>query len=285
MAITKNTGKETSTTGTSNVATIVPVHDAILPYEFEGVTWAIANLGDNEESENTAVSETFEIINRNLMSLSNMRDCFCVSPPSVAAVKYHHNCYIRLLDLIASRTKEDNQERLDLDHITPVRRKFRLYPVRYFDVKNRWLKRWIELYLYGLSNLVQLSEANTWTNDWTSTSAKLIKKPFIEAYRLMCVDLFQVPITEFNQVVPAATPVTPFLLKEEDFLTYSPSTFIPHFEWFEHPYTAFFTEDRVRRVSTPTVPIGEGITETGGTQISPGEASELAQQTPPPIIQ
>ena len=285
MAITKNTGKETSTTGTNTIGTIIPIHDAILPYEFEGVRWSIVNLGDNISTENAALAEAFEVINLNLATLSNMRDCFVINPPSVGLVKAHHNMFVRLIGLIDSRTKADNQERIDFAHITPVRREFRRYPVRYFDVMNRWCRRYIELYMYGLSNIVQLAEANTWTNDWTETSAKEMKKPFQEAYRLMCVDLFQIPLTEFNQVLPAATPATQFYLKEDDFLTYNPSKFIPTFEQFSHPYTAFFTEDRVRRAMTQSVPVSEGITETGGTQISPGEAGERAQNAPPPIIQ
>jgi hypothetical protein len=101
-----------------------------------------------------------------------------------------------------------------------------------------------------------------------------MKKPFREAYRLMAVELFDVAIEAAKD--PA------FLLKQADFDAYNVSATIPVYEHFEHPYTAFFTEDRVRRIATPTVPIGEGITPTGGTTISPGERTERDQS---PIIQ
>ncbi len=253
------------------------LHDAILPYPYDGVQWAIVNLGDNVETENAEVAMLFEIINRHLLTLSNLRDCFVVNPPSLDAVKAHHNLYVRLLWFIDARTKADNESRLDFPHITPVRRVFRRYPVRYFDVKNRWIKRWIELALYGLSNMAQLGEANTWTNDWLESSAEEMKKPYREAYRQMAVELFNTDLE--------TAKVKKFLLNKEDFDTYNPSANIPTFEYLEHPYTAFFTEDRLRNISTPSVPVGAGITPEGDGGVSPGEASEAAvPNTPKPII-
>jgi len=176
--------------------------------------------------------------------------------------------YVRLLRFIDSRTKRDNEERLDFAHVTPVRRTFRIFPVRYFDMKNRWTRRWVELYLYGLSNLAQMAEANTYPNDWHEVSAKEMKKPFQEAYRLMVVELFNADLE--------ASKDPKYLLTQTDFDNYNPSASIPVYEYLEHPYTAFFTEDRLRPASTPRVPVGEGITTEGGDTISPGEAAEKA---------
>ncbi len=258
---------ENSLTSNQNASPILAIHDAILPYEFEGVQWAIANLGDNVETENAAVAELFETINYNLMGMTLMRDCFVSAVPSLECVKTHHNMYVRLLRFIDARTKRDNEVRLDFPHITPVRRVFRRYPVRYFDQKNRWTKRWTELCLYGLSQMAQVAEANTWTNDFHSRSAELFKRPYREAYRLMNVELFNVNME--------AAKDPNFLLKEEDFEGYKASELIPIMEGIEHPYTAFFTEDRLRPITTRSVPIGEGITTEGGTAVSPGERAEI----------
>lgn len=249
-------------------APMVPIHDAILPYPFQGVQWAIPNLGDNVETESAAMAELFETVNRGLMMFSNMRDCFVVNPPSIACVKAHHNMYIRLNKIIDARTKQDHQERLDFPHITPIRRVFRVFPVRYFDMKNRWTKRWIELCLYGLTQFAQMAEANTWTNDFNHISAHEMKKPFAEAYRLMAIELFDVGIPEAD--------IDNFRIPAPMFETYNPSALIPTYESLEHPYTAFFTEDRLRPASSHSVPVGEGITTHGGDQISPGEAQENA---------
>ena len=256
------------------VQQLVPLHDAILPYPFQGVDWAIPNLGDNVETENASMAELFETIGRNLLTVSNMRDCFVVNPPSIAAVKAHHNMYVRLLRFIDARTKTDTEERLDFAHVSPHRRVFRIYPVRYFDMKNRWTKRWVELYIHGLTNIAQMAEANTWTNDWGVVSSKEMKRPFREAYRLMAVELFDANLD--------AAKSLDFLLTQADFDTYNVSATIPIYEHFDHPYTAFFTEDRLRRITTPTVPIGQGIDETGGNTISPGETTERDNA---PIIQ
>ncbi len=258
---------ENSLTNNENTSPILPIHDAILPYPFEGVIWALANVGDNVETENAAVAELFETVNYNLMGLSLSRDCFITAVPSLDCVKAHHNMYVRLLRFIDARTKADNESRLDFPHITPVRRVFRRYPVRYYDQKNRWTKRWCELCLYGLGQMAQISEANTWTNDFHVRSAELMKRPYREAYRLMVVELFNVNLES------AKDP--DFLLTAEDFENYKASEFIPLVEGIEHPYTAFFTEDRLRQITTHSVPVGEGITTEGGNTVSPGEQSEI----------
>ena len=45
-----------------NESLVIPTHDAILPYMFEGVKWAIPNVGDNKETHNMAIARLFEKI-------------------------------------------------------------------------------------------------------------------------------------------------------------------------------------------------------------------------------
>lgn len=241
--------------------------DSIIPIEHNGVIWALPNIGDNTQTENASVAEVFELINRNLLGLTNQRDCFVVSPPSVDCVKAHHNAFVRLVRFIDSRAKADNQPRLNFAHITSVKRVFKRYPVRYFDQKNQWTRRWTELYLYGLSSLAQLSEANTWQNDWSIMSAHIMKMPFQEAYRLMCIDLFGVPAENFV-VVSGIDEKPQFYLTDADFSTYSPSSLISSSEYLEEPYTNFFTEDSLRSISeigiTPSEEAVQSQNQTNG---------------------
>mgnify|MGYP003638954445 CR=1 FL=1 len=232
---------------------IIARHDAILPVEWQGVKWALVNLGDNTETENGSMAELLETINRHLLALSNTRDCFVVNPPSIECVKAHHNMYVRLNKFIDSRTKADNEPRLDFAHITPVRRKFATYPVRYYDQKNRWTRRWTELYLYGISNIAQLAEANTWTNDWNLVSAAEMKKPFREAYRLMAVELFDVDLE--------AAKDPDFRMEPAAFDNYNPSALIPTYEWQEHPFVDFFTEDVLAPGARRHIPTSDNIND------------------------
>ena len=247
------------------MATALARHDAILPVAWEGIQWALANLGDNTETENGSLAELFETINRHLLALSNTRDCFVVNPPSIECVKAHHNMYIRLNKFIDSRSKADNEARLDFAHITPVRRKFATYPVRYYDMKNRWTRRWVELYLYGLSNMAQLAEANTWTNDWNMVSNEEMKKPFREAYRLMVIELFDIDLETAKDVDFRLSPV--------NFVNYNPSALIPTYEWQEHPFVYFFTEDVLHPASARHVPISDHIDETPHSGYTSGVGS------------
>ena len=120
---------------------VIPTHDAILPYMYEGVKWAIPNVGDNKETHNMAIARLFEKIGEHLQAFSVRTDCFVPGPPTLAAVKQHHNMFVRLCNLIDTNTKPDNMERLEAHHITHERRAFKIYPVRYFDVKNDYCRR------------------------------------------------------------------------------------------------------------------------------------------------
>lgn len=236
---------------------LIPVHDAILPYEYLNVKWAIPNIGDNLETHNLSMSRIFDKINEHLQAFSLMRDCFAYNPPTVGCVKAHHNMFVRLNNIIDTVTKMDNQERLEAPHVTHERRQFKIYPVRYFDMKNDYTKRWVELGLQGLSNIAQLSE-NVWANDFSEASAREMKKLFREAYRLMCVELFQVPITEAAKVFDDAEP---YYLQQAQFDTYN-TDHIPEIEWIRQPALgAFLTEDEMRAIANPSVTVGEGVPE------------------------
>jgi len=252
-----------------DVTSIVPVHDAILPFDFEGVRWAVPNLGDNTETENAGMAELFEMTCRYVQGMSNLRDCFTPGPPTIDMIKRHHNCYVQLIAFIDARTKNYQQPRLDVPHITPNRRKFKLYPIRYFDQQNRFTRRWTELYLYALGQWVQMDEANTWTNDFLESSADLMKLLPREAYRLMAVELFLVKAEVAAKV--------DFRLTQAEVDAYNP-IHIPQIEEIEHPYTAFFTEDRMRPITTVTIPVGKGVESPlvggGHSTESPGETHE-----------
>ena len=239
---------------------VIPTHAAILPYMFEGVKWAIPNVGDNKETHNLAMSRLFEKVGEHLQAFSIRTDCFVPGPPTLGAVKHHHNMFVRLNDLIDANTKRDNVVRLEADHITHERRAFKVYPIRYFDIKNEYCRRWIELGLQSLSNISQLSE-NTWANDWSIATANEMKKLFREAYRLMAIELFRIPIVEAEDVFNNETP---FFLTPEHFTGYDVSH-IPTIEWIKHPALGSdFTEDELRPISTPNVPVAPGVAENDG---------------------
>lgn len=242
---------------TENTNAVVPVHDAILPYMFKGVKWAVPNVGDNSETHNLAVARIFEKIGEHLQAFSNLRDCFVPGPPTIAAVKAHHNMFVRLNNLIDTNVKVSQEERLVAQHVNHERRKFKIYPVRYFDVKNDYCRRWIELCLQGLSNMSQLTE-NMWQNDYGPETAVEMKKLFREAYRLMCTELFRVPIQDAKAIF---NDQTPFYLSPEQIKTYD-NTHIPTIEWIKHPDLGLvYTEDELRPIATSNIHDAPGVAE------------------------
>ena len=49
---------------------VIPVHDAILPYMYQGVKWAIPNVGDNKETHNLAMARLFEKVGEHVQAFS-----------------------------------------------------------------------------------------------------------------------------------------------------------------------------------------------------------------------
>lgn len=236
---------------------IVASHDSIIPYMYKGVKWAIPNIGDNVETHNLSIARLFEKVNEHLQAFSVRTDCFVPGPPSLGAVKAHHNMYVRFNGLVNTNTKRDNMERLEAAHVTHERRAFKLYPVRYFDMKNDYCKRWTELGLQNLGNMAQLSE-NGWSNDWSCVTCVEMKKLVREAYRLMCVELFRVSMTDAEMIF---SDDDPFFLTQEHFDNYDVSH-IPSIEWVKHPALGSeFTEDEIRPITTVNIKVADGVVE------------------------
>jgi hypothetical protein len=236
---------------------VVPTHDAILPFMFKGIKWAVPNVGDNQETHNLAIARLFEKVGEHLQALSNLRDCFMPGPPSITAIKAHHNMFVRLNNLIDTNVKTSQEEHLVASHVNHERRKFKIYPVRYYDVKNDYLRRWIELCLQGLSNMAQLTD-NGWQNDYNPATAVEMKKLFREAYRLMVTELFNVDIQTAKGIF---NDVTPFYLTPDQVTAYD-NSHIPTIEWMKHPNLGLvLTEDEMRSISTPNVQVAPGVAE------------------------
>ncbi len=239
---------------------IVSTHDAILPYMYKGVKWALPNIGDNVETSNLSIARLFEKTNEHLQAFTVRTDCFVPGPPSLGAVKAHHNMFVRFNGLINTNTKRDNMERLEAAHITHERRRFTMRPVRYFDMKNDYTKRWTELCLQGLANMAQLSE-NGWSNDWSEVTGIEMKKLCREAYRLMCVELFRVNLTDAEKIFDDEDP---FFLDQTHFDNYT-TKHIPSIEWIKHPpIGSEFTEDELRPITTVNVRVADGVVENDG---------------------
>lgn len=236
---------------------VTATSDAIKSVVLHGVKWAVPNLGDNTETNNSAMARIFDIVMEHLAAFSVLTDCKTPQPPTIRAVKMFHNMFVRLDTLINTSTKTDAIERLEPAHVTHARRRFKVMPVRYFDVQSNYCRRWIELCLQGLGNMAQLTE-NKWSNDWSPATAREMKSLFREAYRLMCTELFMVPIKTAEDVF---NDDAPFFLTGEEIAAYS-TKHIPQVEWIRASTGGdVFTEDELRDVFTSNVIQSEGVNE------------------------
>ena len=74
----------------------------------------------------------------------------------------------------------------------------------------------------------------------------------------MSAELFQVPLIDCEKIFDEDIP---FFLTKAHFETYDVSH-IPTIEWIKHPALGSeFTEDELRPIATPNVPVAPGVAE------------------------
>ena len=74
----------------------------------------------------------------------------------------------------------------------------------------------------------------------------------------MCVELFRIPVLEAHAVFDNDSP---FYLAKTHFDTYDVSH-LTTIEWIKHPALGSeFTEDELRSIATPNVPVAPGVAE------------------------
>ena len=74
----------------------------------------------------------------------------------------------------------------------------------------------------------------------------------------MCVELFRIPVVEAHG---GFNDESPYFLAPEMFEAYNVGH-IPTIEWIKHPALGSeFTEDELRPIATPNVPVAPGVAE------------------------
>jgi hypothetical protein len=232
--------------------------DAILWYnveQFGQLGYAVPNFSDDVGSLNPTIVELTRVIGVNLFSIMHHEDADLSTPPSINTVRRVHKLYIRFGQLVAARALDPHESNLEPKHVQPAGEVFRVYPVPYFKVRNRFMREWASLVMMMLAEAMQHSE-NRKPMEISSQFAAEIGKYMKRLYRNLATDLFGKTQEE--------TQVPGFILSEEELAKYNPAEFFTSIEMVDTvPHLGHvFTEDRLRVLR-------EGIPVTNLPELQP----------------
>lgn len=239
--------------------------DSILWYnvgDFGLMGYAVPNWSDDVATNNVTIRELVDLAGQNLSLIMHGDDARLRTPPSMNTIRRIHSLYVRIGTILQGRAKKDSDILFEAVHSTPALEVFRVYPVPYFKVRSPWLKRWCELVLRCIGEMMQHSE-NTRPDEITIRFAETVGKYMARIYINMATELFGVARADAEK--PG------FVLSNEQLGSYNPSAFVTSTERIDTvaPMREILTEDSL------TV-IRSGILVTQLPNLMPYPAEVLA---------
>ncbi len=239
--------------------------DSILWYnvgDFGLMGYAVPNWSDDVATNNVTIRELVDLAGQNLSLVMHGDDARLRTPPSMNTILRIHALYVRMGSILQSRARRDADILFESTHSTPALEVFRVYPVPYFKVRNAWLKRWGELVLRCIGEMMQHSE-NTRSDEITIHFAEVVGKYLNRIYINMATELFG--------VLRAEAEKPGFLLTDAQLAAYNPSAFVTSTERIDTvaPMREIFTEDTL-------FVIRSGILVTQLPSLTPYPADVLA---------
>ena len=213
--------------------------DSILWYnvgDFGLMGYAVPNWSDDVATNNVTIRELVDLAGQNLSLIMHGDDARLRTPPSMNTIRRLHSLYVRIGTILQGRARKDSDILFEAVHSTPALEVFRVYPVPYFKVRSPWLKRWCELVLRCIGEMMQHSE-NTRPDEITTRFAETVGKYMSRIYINMATELFGVSRTDAEK--PG------FVLSNEQLGSYNPSVFVTSTERIDTvaPMREILTED------------------------------------------
>lgn len=213
--------------------------DSILWYnvgEFGDQGYAVPNWSDDIETNNVTIRELVDLVGANLFLVMHGDDVRLSSPPFANTIHRIHQLYARIGYILQSRARKESDLRFEATHSTPAIEGFRVYPVPYFKVRNAWMKRWCELGLRCIGEMMQHSE-NTVPDEISIQFAQTVGKYMNRIYVNLATELFGISRDVAEK--------EGFLLSPEQLAAYEPSKFVTSTERIDTvaPVRQILTED------------------------------------------
>jgi len=232
--------------------------DAVLWYNvgiFGQIGYGVPNPSDDVGSLNPNIIDLVNVIGRNLFNIMHHEDVDLRIPPSINTLRRVHRLYIRAGQILAGNAVPPGQNNMETNHVNPGGEVFKVYPVPFFKVRNRFLKRWANWTMMSLAECMQSTE-NRKAIEISTLFAGQIGQYFTRTYQNMAIELFGKTQEEARR--PG------FLLTEADLTGYEPEKFFTSVEMTDTvpALNYVLTEDRLKVLS-------EGINVTDLPALQP----------------
>lgn len=206
-------------------------------------------------TNNSTINELVDLAGRNIFAIMHSEDTRLNRPPGMTTILNVDRLYKRMLSLLNSRATPINEPEFAPAHVTPVPQIFKVYPTPYFLVKNPYLKRWGQMGLLMLSEMMQHQD-NAKGFAISEIFAENVGKYLQQIYSNMAMELFKVPRAEALK--------SDFLLTETQIKAYNPLEEFTSTELIESmpPFGHAFTEDQLA-VLAAGIPISNLPAMTG----------------------
>jgi hypothetical protein len=232
--------------------------DAVLWYNvgiFGEIGYGVPNPSDDVGSLNPNIIDLVSVIGRNLFNIMHHEDVDLRIPPSINTLRRVHRLYIRAGQILAGNAVPSGQNNMETMHVNPGGEVFKVYPVPFFKVRNRFLKRWANWIMMSLAEAMQHTE-NRKAMEISTLFAGSVGQYFTRVYQNMAIELFGKTRDEAMR--------DGFLLTEADLTGYNPQAFFTSVEMVDTvpALNYVLTEDRLKVLS-------EGINVTDLPALQP----------------
>lgn len=227
--------------------------DSILHYvaggEIDNYGLAVPNWSDDVQSVNETLVQLVELTGQNLLLIMTGNDARMSTAPFIDTIRLIHSLYVRFGNILNAAARKPNQSRFQGVHATPQVLIPKVYPIPFYNVRNRFLKEMAGLILGAMTEMLQHSE-NAIPYDISEDCAKGIWKFFKRAYEKLATGLFG--------IAPAEAEKPDFLLTEEQLSAYNPSAVLSSVERIDTvaDISQIMTEDMMR-VIRYGIPVNE----------------------------
>jgi len=255
--------------------------DRILPYRngiWYEMGFAIPNFGDNTETLNHTIHRLVNVMGRNLQAIMLHTDARLRVPPTINTVIRIKKLCERARSILAGRAVKEHEPLMEAVHATPSPEEFMIYPTPYFKVANSWMREYAGYALYAISEACQHTD-NSREFEITEPFARLIGQYFARIYRLLAIELLNIPEQEVEQ--------PDFTISDEHLQSYAPSKVFTSTELIDTPAVESIPTEDDLRVLTDGIKATDLVGMINALPVrtasaQPAEAAASGPQFPPP---
>jgi hypothetical protein len=197
----------------------MPITNSIMWYDngrFGEIGYAVPYIAANKMySNNESVLGLVNKMGSLGFAIMHQPDCLVATPPTIFFLRSVGKAIDRINTILAAETIPSGQTEQRTVAVAPTPECFLIYPVPYWRVRNRWIKRWCKYYLLALA------EAMKHQDNVFSLSIHPDLAGIVQMYTQM---IYQQVAVEFLNVPLATVQAPGFVITDAMYSAYSPNS-------------------------------------------------------------